>query len=73
MGRQKRTKVSENQLSLFTEVPPPPEKSQGKRKPRRPRRKDNLAGRVTRLEAEVALVRGQMERGEDGGDYDCAT
>ena len=66
---QKRTKVPENQLSLFTEVTPP-EQTQGKRKPRRPRRKDNLAGRVTRLEAEVALVRGQIEREADGDDYD---
>ena len=66
MGRQsKRTKVSEDQLSLFTEVALPLEKTQGKRKPRLPRRTASLEKRVTRLEAEVVLMRGQMEREDE--------
>ena len=61
MFGRNRLPVPDNQLAL---IPTEPEPTREK-KPR-VKRIDNLEERVTHLEAEVALTRGQLEREEDG-------
>lgn len=61
MPSKKRLPISDNQLTL---IPMEPELPKKEKKPR-VKRVDNLEERVTRLEGEVTLVRGQLEREED--------
>ena len=61
MPGKKRLSVPDNQLTLIPLVPAPPRE----KKPRAPKRIDSLEERVTHLEAESALTRGQLEREED--------
>ena len=63
MSGKKRLPVPDNQLMLIDIEPEPPKKE---KKPRAPKRVASLEERVTRLEGEVALTRGQLEREEDG-------
>jgi len=62
MYDKRKLRVSDNQLRLMDIEPAPPKKQ---RKPKGPRRIDSLEERVTHLEADVTLVRGQLEREED--------
>ena len=56
----------ENQLALIDMEPAPPIKTESRHKRQRlPERTENLERRVTQLEAEVALIIGQMEQSED--------
>ena len=64
MSGKKSLPVPDNQLTLIPMEPEPPRE----KKPRVPRRIASLEERVTHLEAEVALTRGQLEREEDD-DY----
>jgi hypothetical protein len=66
MSDKRKMPVPDNQLRLIDiESEPPREK-----KPR-VKRIDSLEERVTHLEAEVTLVRGQLDREEDlDEDYD---
>jgi hypothetical protein len=58
----------ENQLALIDMEPAPPGKTESRQKrPHLPERTENLERRVTQLEAEVALIIGQMEQSEDDG------
>lgn len=59
MPGKKRLPVPDNQLRLIDIKPAPPKKQ---KKPRGHKRIANLEERVTRLEGEVTLVRGQLER-----------
>ena len=60
MSGKKSLPVPDNQLTLIPMEPEPPRE----KKPR-VKRIDSLEERVTHLEAEVALTRGQLEREED--------
>ncbi|GAH89179.1 unnamed protein product [marine sediment metagenome] len=60
MPGKKRLPVPDNQLTLIPMEPELPKKH----KPR-VKRIDGLEERVTHLEAEVALTRGQLDREED--------
>ena len=61
MPGRKRLPVPANQLPLI-DMEPEPAKP---KKPRAPKRTDILEQRVTNLEAEVALLTGQLEREDD--------
>lgn len=61
MFNKRKLRVPDNQLTLIPIEPSPPKKQ---KKPR-VKRIDGLEERVTRLEAEVALTRGQLEQEED--------
>ena len=67
MPGKKRLRVSNNQLRLIDIEPSPPKKQ---KKPKVTKRVDSLEKRVTHLEAEVALTRGQLEREEDLDEED---
>lgn len=60
MPGKKKLPVPDNQLTLIAIEPQPPREKKPKVK-----RIDSLEERVTHLEAEVTLTRGQMEREED--------
>lgn len=62
MPGKRRLPIPSNQLRLMDIEPAPPKKE---KKPRAPKRLASLEDRVTRLEGEVALTRGQLERDED--------
>ena len=64
MPGKKRLRVPDEQLPLIDMEPAPPKKQ---KKPRVPKRIASLEQRVTHLEAEVTLVRGQLDR-EEGLD-----
>lgn len=64
MPGKKKLRVPDNQLTLIDIKPEPPRE----KKPKVPKRMASLEGRVTCLEAEVALTRGQLERDEDDDD-----
>ncbi len=61
MPGKKRLPVPANQLALIHLEPEPPRE----RKPRVPKRIASLEERVTHLEAEATLIRGQLEREDD--------
>jgi len=61
MPGKKRLPVPYNQLTLLDIEPAPPKKQ---KKPRVPKRIASLEERVTHLEAEATLIRGQLEREE---------
>jgi hypothetical protein len=61
-----RYRPAENQLALAGLEPTPPAVIKPrKKKPVLILRTDNLERRVTRLEAEIALLNGQLEREEE--------
>ena len=60
MPGKKRLPVPDNQLTLIDIEPEPPRE----KKPR-VKRIDSLEERVTHLEAEATLIKGQLEREED--------
>lgn len=60
MAGKKKLPVPDEQLTLIPMEPEPPKKQ----KPR-VKRIDSLEERVTHLEAEATLIRGQLEREED--------
>jgi len=62
MPGKKSLQVPDEQLALIPMEPTSPKKQ---KKPRALRRIDNLEERVTSLEAEVTLVKGQLEREEE--------
>ena len=62
MPGKKRLRVPDNQLTL---IPMEPELPKKQKKPKVPKRIANLEERVTCLEAEVTLVRGQVDREEN--------
>ena len=56
----------DNQLALMDMEPAPSMKTESKQKRLRlPERTESLERRVTRLEAEVTLIIGQLEQSED--------
>ena len=56
----------DNQLALIDMEPAPSVKTESRQKRLRvPERTESLEQRVTHLEAEVTLIRGQLERDED--------
>ena len=63
MSDKRKLRIPDNQLTLIPIEPAPPRE----KKPR-VKRIASLEERVTHLEAEVTLVRGQMER-EEADDY----
>lgn len=65
MSGRRKIQVPDCQLPLVPLSPAPPEKQ---KKPRT-KRIANLEERVTRLEAEVTLIGGQLEREEYPDDY----
>lgn len=70
MPDKKRRPVPNNQLRLIdTEPEPSREKPQEKKprekKPRVPKRIDRVEDRVTHLEADLTLIRSQLDREED--------
>lgn len=66
MAGKKKLPVPDEQLTL---IPMEPE-SPREKKPRVPKRIASLEERVTHLEAEATLIRGQLEREEDDEDDD---
>jgi len=60
MSSKKKLRVPDEQLALIYVEPAPPRE----KKPR-VKRVDSLEERVTHLEAEAALIRGQLDREED--------
>jgi len=61
MAGKKKLPVPDEQLTLIPMEPEPPRE----KKPRVPKRIASLEERVTHLEAEATLIRGQLEREED--------
>jgi len=68
MHGKKRLPVPDNQLSLLDIEPAPPKKH---KKPKGPKRISSLEERVTHLEAEATLIKGQLEREEEPEEYDA--
>ena len=61
-----RRRPPANQLALMDMEPVPSIRTESKQKRLRvPERTENLERRVTQLEAEVALIIGQLEQSED--------
>ena len=61
MSNKRKLQVPGNQLPLIPMEPKLPKKQ---KKPKAPRRIASLEERVTHLEAEATLIRGQLEREE---------
>lgn len=68
MHGKKRLRIPDNQLTLIPIEPAPPRKH---KKPKGPKRISSLEERVTRLEGEATLIKGQLEREEDPEEYDA--
>ena len=68
MSDKRKLRVPDEQLALVY-VEPAPRKKQ--KKPKGPKRISSLEERVTRLEGEATLVRGQLEREEEPEEYDA--
>jgi hypothetical protein len=61
-----KRRLPDNQLALIDMEPAPPVKTESRQKrPHLPERTESLERRVTQLEAEVALIIGQLEQSED--------
>lgn len=67
MHGKKRLTVPDNQLTLIPIEPAPPKKH---KKPK-VKRIASLEERVTHLEAEATLIKGQLEREEEPEEYDA--
>ena len=67
MSDKWKLRIPDNQLTLMPMEPvsPRPAPPRKQRKPKGPKRISSLEERVTHLEAEATLIRGQLEREED--------
>lgn len=66
MSGKKKLAIPDEQLALIDMEPAPPREKKPKVK-----RIDGLEDRVTRLEAEATLIKGQLEREEDLDEDDA--
>ena len=68
MSDKRKLRIPDNQLTLIPMEPAPPKKH---KKPKGPKRISSLEERVTHLEAEATLIKGQLEREEKPEEYDA--
>jgi len=73
MSDKRKLKVPDNQLTLIDMEPvsPRPAPPRKHKKPKGPKRISSLEDRVTSLEAEATLIKGQLEREEEPEEYDA--